>query len=87
MSGKGAWGSKLGDVLLPDAGDAPVPGGGASLGATPPGGGGIMPSPPPAMRKGKNGITQRVTAKGYSYLMLFSLQSSLAQEFCQDYVT
>ena len=51
MSGKGAWGWKLGLGLLPDAGDAPAPGGGASLGAKPPGGGGMTPNPPPAIRK------------------------------------
>ena len=49
MSGKGAWGWKGEAVLLVDAGDAPVPGGGASLGAAAPGGGGIIPMPPPAV--------------------------------------
>ena len=49
MPGKEA-GEFVVKVLLGDAGDAPEPGGGASLGATPPGGGGITFRPPPPKR-------------------------------------
>ena len=53
ISGKGACGWHWWTVLFIDVGDAPAPGGGASLGAIPPGGGGITPSPPPAVERGK----------------------------------
>ena len=55
MPGKEA-GEFVVKILLGDAGDAPEPGGGASLGATPPGGGGITFRPPPPKRTRYNWI-------------------------------
>ena len=60
MSGKGAGGWDWWTVLFVDTGDAPAPGGGASLGATPPGGGGKAPRPPPAVERRQKPLTSNI---------------------------